>query len=396
MSVVTTTQAAPRRFSSIDVARGLVIVIMAIDHIRDLLHTTSLSQNPVDLATTTPALFFTRWITHFCAPVFVFLAGTSAWLMKQNQNNSAATRRLLLSRGAWLVLMELTIVGFGIWADLRFRTFLLQVIFTIGAGFIILSTLVKVPGKVTGAIGLLIILLHDALPPLRFDSQAAQFSWTLFFERGLFNLGPERAVMVAYPIVPWLGILLLGFGFGRVFELDAASRKRILLWSGASALLLFVLLRGFNLYGDPQPWSRQDSPLFSLLSFLNVTKYPPSLLYTAITLSALFFVLYALEGKHNRITRFFETYGRVPFFFYILHWYIVHASMFVMIILQGVSWEQMPFGVMSFGRPAQGVGLGLGGIYLYWIGLIALLYPLCRWYGHYKAAHRHNKWLVYL
>ena len=384
------------RLSSIDFVRGLVIVIMALDHIRDLLHTTSLSQDPADLNTTTPALFFTRWITHFCAPTFVFLAGTSAYLMSKAQNDPSRTRNFLLSRGLWLILLELTVICFGIFSDIQFRTFLLQVIFAIGSGFVILSCLLRLPGKVIGAIGLFIVLLHDALPnPDLSGHKTAEIIWSLFFKRGFFTFG-ARGLIIGYPIVPWLGIMLLGFGFGRAFELDAARRKRLLLLSGSIALFLFVLLRFFNGYGDSKPWSPQSTPVFSALSFLNVTKYPPSLLYTCMTLSVMFFILALAEGRDNRVIRFFITYGRVPMFFYLLHWYFVHASMYVMLLLQGVTWQQMPLGMMQFGRPEQGVGLELPYVYLYWAGLIVFMYPLCRWYGRYKAANRHNKWLSYL
>jgi len=156
------------------------------------------------------------------------------------------------------------------------------------------------------------------------------------------------------------------------------------------------VLRAFNLYGDPGLWSLQASPVFSVLSFINVTKYPPSLLYTAITLSVMFFILFLAEGKDNRLTRFFIIYGRVPMFFYLLHWYIVHICMFIMILMQGVSWQQMPFGLMKFGRPAEGVGIALPFVYLFWIFLILYMYPLCRWYGKYKAANRQKWWLAYL
>lgn len=385
------------RLGAIDFTRGLVIVIMALDHIRDLLHTTSLSQNPVDLATTTPALFMTRWVTHFCAPIFVFLAGVSAYLMSKNQNNPSKTQRFLLSRGVWLVFLEITVIGFGIWWDLKFRTILFQVIFAIGMGFIILSCLIKLPGKIIDGVGLLIILLHDALPTLTFPNHtAAGFIYTILFQRGFYNFAGDHGLIIGYPVIPWLGIMLFGFGFGKAFELPVEKRRRLFLISGSIAILVFITLRFFNVYGDHSSWMPQVTPVFSVLAFLNVTKYPPSLLYTAVTLSAMFFILFLADGKTNRFIRFFTTYGRVPMFFYLLHWYIVHISMFVMIFLQGITFEQMPFGVMKFGRPEQGVGLELPFVYVYWISLILFMYPLCRWYGKYKAANKQNKWLAYL
>lgn len=385
------------RINSIDFMRGLVIVIMAIDHIRDFLHTTSLTNDPLDLSTTGPALFMTRWITHLCAPVFVFLAGTSAYLTLLSQDNRLRTARFLRSRGLLLIFLELTVIGFGIWFDVYFRTFLLQVIFAIGAGFFILSFLLRVPARTVGIIGICIIVLHNLSPHVQIDKQTPLgFIWTLLLDRGFYQLGANRGLVVAYPVLPWLGILLTGYGFGKVFTLDGAARSRKLLTTGILALLTFIVLRSFNLYGDKSNWSVKDSVLHTFFSFIDVTKYPPSLLYVCITLSVMFFLLYLADKYENRLTELFAVYGRVPMFFYILHWYIIHISMFVMIRLQGVSWSDVTFGLMQFGRPEEGVGLRLPYIYLYWICLVAGMYPLCRWYGNYKARNRHIAWLKYI
>ena len=384
---------SPNRLTSIDFTRGLVIVIMALDHIRDLLHNGT--GDPTDLNTTTPALFMTRWITHFCAPIFVFLAGTSAYLMCKKQNDPSKTGRFLVSRGLWLIFLEISVIGFGFWADIQFRTILFQVIFAIGAGFIILSGLIRLPGKIIGLLGLAIILLHDALPAKPFTSPAGEFIWSLLFQRGFFKFGTDRALIIGYAVIPWLGIMLAGYGYGKVFELPSEKRRKLLLMSGIGALTLFVMLRLLNLYGDPKPWVTQPSQVFSFFSFLNVSKYPPSLMYTAMTLCVMFFLLRLADARDNALIRTFVTYGQVPMFFYILHWYIVHASMFVIILLQGVTWDQMVFGVMHFGKP-EGSGVALPFVYLYWLCLVIGLYPLCRWYGRYKAAHRQNKWLSYL
>jgi uncharacterized membrane protein len=278
------------RIRSIDFMRGLVIIIMAIDHIRDLLHATSLTNDPLDLSTTSPALFMTRWITHLCAPVFVFLAGVSAWLTLKDQNDILKTKRFLRSRGLWLIFLEISIIGFGIWCDVYFRTFLFQVIFAIGAGFFILSFLLKIPAKILGVAGLCIIVLHNLTPLVKIDKETPLgFIWTLLFERGFFKLGETRGLMIAYPVIPWSGILLFGFGFGEVFILNDIKRKKFLLLAGCVSFVTFIFLRGFNIYGDPTHWSFQNSSIHTFFSFINVTKYPPSLLYTAITLSVMFF-----------------------------------------------------------------------------------------------------------
>jgi len=385
------------RINSIDFMRGLVIVIMAIDHIRDLLHTTSLSNDPLDLSTTSPALFMTRWITHLCAPVFVFLAGVSVYLSIKDQNDISGSTRFLRKRGLLLIFLELTVIGFGIWSDIYFRTFLLQVIFAIGAGFFILSFLLRIPSRTLGLIGIAIIILHNLTPYVKIEKETPLgFIWTLLFDRGFFPIGENRGFMIAYPVIPWLGLMLCGFGFGEVFTRDTKKRLRILLIAGCTTFIAFAGLRYFNLYGDRSTWSVQSSNLHTFFSFINLTKYPPSLLYASITLSIMFFIMYLADQRDNFFTRIFVVYGRVPMFFYILHWYIVHLSMFVMIRLQGVEWSDMPFGVMQFGRPASGVGLHLPYIYIYWISLLICMYPLCRWFGRYKADNRHIGWLKYI
>ena len=384
------------RITSIDFMRGLVIAIMAIDHIRDLLHTTSLTNDPLDLTTGSPALFITRWITHVCAPVFVFLAGTSAYLTLVNQNTISKTKQFLRRRGLLLMFLEITVIGFGIWFDIYFRTFLLQVIFAIGAGFFILSFLLKIQAKYLGIIGLCIVVLHNLSYKVHIEKDTSLgFVWSLLFDRGFFKLGEERGLMIGYAIIPWLGILLCGFGFGKIFSFSTEKRSKVLLYSGLISLFTFIFLRSFNLYGDQNPWSIQPTFINSFFSFINLNKYPPSLLYACATLSIMFFIMWLADNKNNRFTKIFIVYGKVPMFFYVLHWYIIHLSMFVMIRIQGVEWKEMPFGMMQFGRPTSGVGLHLPYIYIYWICLIILMYPLCNWYGKYKAKNRQITWLKY-
>ena len=382
------------RINSIDFMRGLVIVIMAIDHIRDLLYTST--HDPLDLATTTPALFMTRWITHLCAPTFVFLAGVSAFLTLKSQNNFLKTKSFLLKRGIFLIILELTVVGFGVWFDIYFRTILLQVIFAIGAGFFILSFLLRIPDRVIGAIGLFIILFHNLLPAVKSENNVLEFIRTILTDRGFFKLSEDRGLMVAYPVIPWLGILMFGFGFGKIFTMPDQLRRRNLLIAGSVALLIFISLRLLNGYGDSKHWSFQASSLHTFFSFIDVTKYPPSLLYTAVTLAITFFVLCLADNKNNLFIRTLITYGRVPLFFYIIHWYVIHISMVIMIMIQGFEWKDMTFGLMQFGRPPSSVGLELPYIYVYWLSLIICLYPLCVWYGKYKASHRQITWLKYV
>ncbi|WP_207434920.1 DUF1624 domain-containing protein [Sabulibacter ruber] len=385
------------RVSSIDVVRGLAIVLMALDHVRDLWHTTALVQDPLSFDTTTPALFLTRWVTHFCAPTFVFLAGTSAYLSLMRDGDYGRAQRFLLSRGVWLMVLEVTVVGFGIWFDIFFRTIMFQVIFAIGFGFVVLAGLLRLPVRVVGGIGLAILLLHNLLPQAGpAEGMVGQFAYSLLFRPGFFQPTEGLSLLVAYPVIPWLGILLLGFGFGPVFRKTASERRKLLGISAAVALGVFAVLRWVQVYGDPSPWAVQKTTVFSVLSFLNVTKYPPSLLYAALFLGLMFVALVLLEHAQNAVTRFLIVYGRVPLFFYLAHWYLIHTGMLLLMLWQGLTWQQLPFGSLEFGRPKTGVGVELPYVYLVWIMVVLVLYPACRWYSRYKAAHPEKKWLSYL
>lgn len=390
---VRTSERTVDRITAIDVTRGLVMIIMALDHVRDLLHTPALTQDPTNLATTTPAIFLTRWITHLCAPTFVFLSGTSAYLSLRKRNTPAA-HRFLLKRGLVLIALELTIVNFAFWFDIQFRTIMLQVIFAIGGGLIMLSSLAKLPVRWLAVIGLVIVFGHNLLPNAPFTDPVGRFVWALLFRANLFP-SPTLTVLVGYPLVPWLGIMLLGYATGRLFEQPLALRRRLLVRIGLGALVLFVLLRVLNSYGDPASWSAQRNELFTALSFVNVSKYPPSLLYTLVMIGIALLILAAADGADNALTRWLTVYGKVPMFYYILHWYLVHLSMLAMSFMQGYSWADVPAGPLNFGRPA-GAGIALGGVYLVWIALVIFLYPLCRWYGRYKAAHPEVSLLRYI
>ena len=386
-----------KRISSIDIVRGLVMVLMPLDHVRDLLHTTSLTQSPTDLATTTPILFFTRWITHLCAPAFVFLAGASAWLSLEASPDKRAGRRFLLTRGLVLIVLEFTLVNFAMNADIRFRFFSFLVIATIGAGFVLLSLLSRLSWGVTATLAAVLFFGHDLLTRIPLPAPPLpRFLATLFFSIGVFQ-GEKVTFLVAYPILPWLGIMLAGYSAGRLFTLPPERRSRILLRLGLGSLALFVLLRFINVYGDPVPWAAQKNAVFRALSFFNVSKYPPSLLFSLVTLGIILIILRAAEGKDNPVTRFLLVFGRVPMFFYLVHFYLIHLLLFLMVFLQGFHVSDLRFGPFLNGRPDKGSGISLGAVYLVWIGLIIALYPVCRWYGRYKAAHlKEQPWLRYL
>ncbi len=385
-----------KRIDSIDFVRGLVMIIMALDHTRDFMHIDSLTHDPLNLTTTTPLLFLTRWITHFCAPVFVFLSGTSVFISLKNRNNMAATRRFLISRGIWLVILEFTVINFGLWYDLQFRILLFQVIAAIGFGFIVLSFMLKLRPGVIAAIGLVIIFTNNLFSfiPFRDDSLVkAVLSPLVNFNQ--YQITGQFTFVLAYPFIPWFGIMLTGYATGHLFELPVEKRKRIFLNIGIAALAVFVVLRLINVYGDQSQWSSRENGIFTFLSFINVSKYPPSLLFTLMTLGVMCLVFYLADGAQNQFIKITSTYGRVPFFYYLIHLYLIHSVMLVIMFLQGFHPADLSFAPFRFGR-AEGSGIALWSVYLVWISIVALLYPLCKWYGNYKLGHKENKWLRYL
>ena len=384
-----------KRIPSIDIARGLVMVIMALDHTRDYLHIHA-AQSPTDLATTTPILFFTRWITHLCAPTFVFLSGASAWLSLNGGAPIAASRRFLLKRGFILIVIEFTLVNFGLSFDLRFRLFIFEVIATIGSGLILVSLLSRLSPKIVLAIACLLFFGHDLIFRLPMPANSVLgFIGSLLFGPGAFPYAPGRLFVIAYPVLPWLGIMLAGFRAGQLFTLPIEKRRVLFLRLGLGALALFVLLRLSNWYGDPVPWTHQRSGAYTFLSFMNLGKYPPSLLFSLATLGILLLILSAAEGRDNALTRFLLVYGRVPLFYFVVHIYLIHLLLLLTVTLQGYPWSSLDFGPFRFGRPDH-AGLSLGGVYLVWAAVVLALYPLCRWYGRYKTRHKEKIWLRYL
>ena len=381
-----------KRIYSIDFTRGLVMILMVLDHVRDLMHVTSVTQNPVDLSTTTPALFFTRLIAYLCAPIFVFLAGTSAYISTQNKSNPKQSKKSLLKRGLWLILLEFTVINFGIWFDLGFHMFLFQVIAAIGIGFIILSFMLKLNSLTIALTGLTIIFGHNLLSFVPLEGfPILKTILSPLFATTAFPLTSQITFVIGYPPVPWLGILLIGFASGKLFEMADNKRSTTFLKIGWGALVLFTVLRFINIYGDPSLWTSQKNNLFTFLSFINVTKYPPSLLYSLVTLGIMFLILAFADQVRNNFTNFVSIYGKVPLFFYLIHWYIVHPLLIAIMFLQGFSWPEMDFASGNFGHP-KGVesGLQLWAIYIIWIAVVLILYYPYRKYSIYKAGQ--NKW----
>jgi len=371
------------------------MVIMALDHVRELYHVTALTQNPTDLAVTTPALFFTRWVTHLCAPTFVFLSGTSAYLSMQKVADRRRTRHFLLTRGLWLIVLEFTLVNFGIWFDIRFSVLLFQVIAAIGIGFVLLGLSIRCTPKCIGLLGLSVIFLHNVFPflPLSQLPVAAALLNPLFTPNVLPIGG--TTLIIGYPPIPWVALLFAGFGLGAYVQRADINRPRLWLLLGMVSLLLFVVLRAVNGYGDPAPWATHDRIGPTVMSFLNVTKYPPSLLFCLLMLGLMFLLLAVAERVPLRYTAAIADYGKVPLFYYVLHWYLIHIGLFAVLLIQGFQPSDFRFG-FRFGRPEEGGGLDLLGVYVVWIAAVACLYIPCKRYAAYKLRHPEKKWLRYL
>lgn len=388
------------RLTNIDMLRGLVIVIMAIDHVRDFVMAGDVS-DPMANADIDPALYITRWITHFCAPVFVFLAGTSAGLMavRKSKNELGA---FLFKRGAWLIFVEIFIIStawtfapFGMAETGGNTAVILQVIWAIGASMLVLAGCQYFGSKVCLFIGMAILLGHNLLdgygPVNNLLSGTATF-WSGLHAQGSFTEGPLLVIFV-YPLLPWTGVMLLGFGAAYIFQQPAKERDAFLLKAGVIMIIAFVLLRASNLYGDSNTWQIHESGLAdTFFDFMNVSKYPPSLLFLLITLGPMAIVCAYADRMNGWLKDMLVMFGRVPFAFYVAHFYLIHTLSIFLGMFQG--YEASQFFKLHFFYP-EGYGLGLGGVYLTWLLVITMLYPLCKWMASIKA-RRKDWWLSYL
>jgi uncharacterized membrane protein len=389
--------AAKYRIESIDLLRGAVMLIMAIDHCRD--HLLRGHPDPTDLATTTPLLFFTRWITHFCAPVFVFLSGISAWLAGTRRTEGQLSA-LLMKRGLWLIAVEILLIAPGLSIDPLYHMVVLQVIWVIGGSMFLLGLLIRlrVSRLAIGVIGAVIFLGHNIFDYTGAGAVGRTFVWQLLVSAGGFvgssivPLGHDHIVIVAYALVPWTGVMLLGYAVGPIYGpgFDAVRRRRLLLRAGVVLLAAFVVLRGFNWYGDPAPWSVQKTAVLSVISFLNVTKYPCSLMYLCMTLGVALVLLAVTERVKSRFTSAIVVYGNVPFFYYVIHWYLIGLSTIVIFFLQGYGVQQIVTPGNPFHFDPPGFGLSLAGVYGVWLFVVVALYWPCKWFSGYKK--RSNKW----
>lgn len=390
-----------KRIISIDLLRGLVIILMALDHVREFFSSARFS--PTDLSQTNLWLFLTRWVTHFCAPVFIFLAGTSAFLYQKRGRSKTETARFLLTRGLFLIVLEFTVIRFAVTFNFDYfspASTVAQVIWVIGISMVFLAALVFLPNWLITSIGILLIAFHNLFD--RGDSAPyLSWLWVVLHEPHILTLPFGVEIKIAYPAIPWVGVMALGYTFGNTIATEEGKRRKTFFWIGLSAVVGFVLIRALNIYGDPLRWTLQENPLFSALSFLNCTKYPPSLLFLLMTMGPALIILSFLSERETPLAKFLLVYGRVPLFFYILHFFLMHC---MAILLAFIRYGTIPswlfinnpvFTTPPFPWGPTDYGYSLWVVYLIWLAVVFLLYPACKWYMDFKKSHSYP-WLSYI
>jgi uncharacterized membrane protein len=391
-------EAAPSRLASVDLLRGLVMVLMALDHTRDFF--TNAFFNPLDLAYTTPALFFTRWITHFCAPVFVLLAGAGAYLYGARERTNAEVARFLFTRGLFLVILEFTFVHFGWFFSFDYHFLLAQVIWMIGWSMVGLAGLVtlRVPMWAMVVFGILMIAGHNLLDHLSANEFGSlRWIWIILHQPDDIEFAPGQRMLAFYPLVPWIGVMAVGYALGSLLLYSPSTRQKWLLGLGFAVTLAFILLRWINIYGDPQLWRPYSSVLLTFLSFINTDKYPPSLLFLLMTLGPALLLLTVFDRVNtgNPLIRVLTVFGRVPLFYYVLHLIVIHAVAIVFSYIRygEASWLFGTDWMFRLGLPAD-YGYELPVVYLVWISIVIILYPACRWFARFKQ-NWYAWWLSY-
>lgn len=370
------------RLDAVDLLRGLVMVIMALDHARH--YFTIVRFSPVDLESTTVAHFFTRWLTHVCAPAFVFLAGTGAFLYRSRGKTKADVSWFLLTRGLWLVVLELTVMRMGWQFSFDYSYAVGQTIWAIGWSMVFLSGLVFLPISVTTIFGIAMIAVHNAFDGIK-PKMLGDYGWLwkIFHSGGRVEIFEGYTLSAMYPLIPWIGVMAAGYGFGVILLREERQRRKLLWWIGGAVTAAFVLIRWLNVYGDPKQWSFHESFVWTVIDFLNLDKYPPSLLFLLMTLGPAIAALALFERWKGPVARMFIVYGRVPLFFYVLHIFLIHA----LAVLAASLTIGGPSSLVGSVKPLElpeGYGFGLPMVYAVWIGVSLLLYPTCRWYADVK------------
>ena len=411
MITATASPSVRTRLGSIDLLRGLVMIVMVLDHTRDFVHIGGLTGDPTNLATTTPLLFMTRWVTHYCAPLFVFLAGTGAYLQRSRGMSTRELSRFLFTRGLWLIVLEATVIRITTWFNLDYSYLMtLQVIWTLGVSMMVLAALIHLPLGVIAGFGLTMIVLHNAFDGIRVMSwqgpgspvpSVAAKLWILLHQPAEFFpvLGDgSPVVFVVYPLVPWIGVIAVGYVFGSIYTLDPARRRTLLLRIGLGLIAAFVVIRATNLYGDPRPWSPQSTVLFSVLSFVNTTKYPVSMLYLLMTIGPALLALAWFESRRSpsRAEQIVTRVGRVPLFFYLWQWVLAHGVAIAVSAAAGkdLAWYFMTPPAIFAAVPAN-AGFDLPIVYLCWAAVLAVLIPMSLWFARVKERNP-SWWLKYL
>lgn len=385
-----------RRVDAVDVVRGLIMIVMALDHTRDYFG--AAAANPTDLATTTIGLFLTRWITHICAPGFFLLSGMSASFVSKRRS-ARDLSVFLATRGLWLVVLDCVIFRFLVQFNFDYKVTIVTVLWALGWSMIALAALVHLPNRAIAIFGIVLCVGHNLLDPIRAQSFGALAPlWTILHQGGVLFAEPGHLVIVGYPLIPWIGVMALGYAMGAIFELDLPRRREVLRRTGVAFVAAFLLLRFINVYGDPARWSAQRSAVFTVLSFVNTTKYPPSLLFLLMTLGPVLLLLSAVDGRRVRALEPATVLGRVPMFYFLLHFTLIHLLAVVasQVRFGGVHWmfespspDKYPVTQLP-GWPAP-----LPVVYAVWITVVLLAYPVCRWYGSVKQRRR-DWWLSYL
>ena len=385
-----------KRIESIDIIKGLVMVIMALDHVRDYFHSSAYIFSPTDPEKTTLILFFTRFITHFCAPTFSFLAGISAYIVgKRKTKNELSV--YLIKRGIWLVCVELVIINFAWFFDIHFRTIVFGVIWSLGISMIFLAGLIHLPRNYLLIFSLIVIAGHNLLDTIQFSGNIV---WAIVHNSEVIKINENTSLVTGYTIIPWIAVMSFGYYFGDFYKQqdDVIKREKRFNTIGFCLIGLFLILRFTNLYGDKIPYINYGSVSKNIISFLNPSKYPPSLLYLLMTLGVAFLLLANIEGRKHKIMSFFSTFGKVPLFYYIIHIYVIHISAIFISKMAGFNYGNIlpAWGPDFVPDYLKGYGYSLFVVYIVWIFVVLLIYPICLFYNRYKEAHKEKWWLSYL